>query len=121
MATPESILAEVQSLTAELIEAGICVDQNFPSLVKTTNGEVIVGILNLGNLAITLKNIPYAEAYAVLNDQRSYNIKLLDGGLLQILYRFVSAELIKHRLAFFPSPDLLEYQNNSEIYEQDEL
>ena len=28
---------------------------------------------------------------------------------------------MKHRLAFFPSPDLLEYQNNQDIYDDDEI
>jgi hypothetical protein len=75
----------------------------------------------MDNLSITLKNIPYEESYAELKKSRSYNIRMIDGALIQILYRFDSDEIKRHRLAFFPSPNLLEYQNESEIYETDEL
>lgn len=121
MATPEWIIQQVTSLTADLISSGLCVDQNFPSLRTEPEGEVLVGFSAPSDLSITLKNIPYADAYSVIKEQRSYNMRLIDGGLVQLLYRFQGNELQKHRLAFFPSPDLLEYQNNSEVYEQDEL
>ena len=121
MSDPKDIISEIGKITGSLIASGICTDQNFPTMRKMEGGVVDVGFSNLEDLSITLKNIPYTEAYGILSDRRSYNIKLLDGGLLQILYRFTSGELIRHRLAFFPSPNLLEYQNNSEIYEDDEL
>ena len=38
-----------------------------------------------------------------------------------MMYRFRSAIIVRHRLAFFPSPDLLEYQNNNELYDDDEI
>ena len=37
------------------------------------------------------------------------------------MYLFEEDKLIKYRLAFFPSPSLEEFQNNSEIYEIDEI
>lgn len=118
---PESVLKEISDLTAELIAAGICVDQNFPSLRNADNGETLVGLSKSEHLSITLKNIPYSEAYGVLREHRSYNIRLIDGGMIQMLFTFRNDDLLKQRLAFFPSPDLLEYQNNSEIYDLDEL
>lgn len=121
MATPELLFRETQKLTAELIAVGICTDQNFPAQVIQTDGTVTVGMTKTDRLAITLKNIAYAEAYKVLAEERAYSMRLIDGGLVQILYTFRNRELVKHRLAFFPSPDLLEYQNNAEIYDTDEL
>jgi hypothetical protein len=38
-----------------------------------------------------------------------------------MLYRYQGIHILNHRLAFFPSPDLLEYQNNSDVYENDEM
>ncbi len=119
--TPENVLAEITDVTAELIAAGIIIDQRFPSLRKMTDGRVIVGMPSDADLSITLKNIPYAEAYAVLRDSRSYSMRLIDGGLVQMLFTYDRDGLAKQRLAFFPSPDLLEYQNNSDIYETDDL
>ena len=110
--TPETAIAEIQGLTADLISTGLCIDQNFPSLRRDGSlADVTFG--NTDNLSVTLKNIPYAEAYVALIENRSFNMKLIDGGLIQLLYRYDSDELTRHRLAFFPSPDLLEYQNNS--------
>ncbi|KRB42063.1 DUF2290 domain-containing protein [Phenylobacterium sp. Root700] len=121
MATPDVLLIETQKLTAELIAVGICTDQNFPAQVMHTDGAITVGMSNTNNLAITLKNVPYSDAYKVIADERAFSMRFIDGGLLQILYTFRTGELVKHRLAFFPSPDLLEYQNNAEIYDTDEL
>jgi len=118
---PETVFAEIQRLTSDLIATGLSVDQNFPSIRTMDNGETLVGLSRTEDLAITLKNIPYAEAYEVLRGNRSFNIRLIDGGMIQMLFTFEGEELIKQRMAFFPSPDLLEYQNNSDVYELDEL
>lgn len=118
--TPEEARKEIEDLTGELISVGLCVDQNYPVLVSDgTKAEVTFG--KTQDLSVTLKNIPYADAYTVLATNRSFNLKLIDGGLVQLLYRFDGGNLSSHRLAFFPSPDLLEYQNNSDVYELDEL
>lgn len=118
--TPDHVRTQLQALTADLIEAGLCIDQNFPVLERSGNiTEVHFG--KDMDLAITLRNIPYANAYARLRDKRAYNMCLIDGGIIQALYKFSESRLVRHRLAFFPSPDLLEYQNNSEVYELDEL
>ena len=118
--TPDEVKSELQFLTADLIETGLCIDQNFPILERSGNfTEVHFG--KVVDLAITLKNVPYVESYAILRNNRAFNICLIDGGMVQALYRFSGKTLVRHRLAFFPSPDLLEYQNNSEIYDLDEL
>ncbi|HVJ52508.1 MAG TPA: DUF2290 domain-containing protein [Aliidongia sp.] len=118
--TPEEVRTEIEALTADLISSGICIDQNYPALRR--QGDIAEIDFGRGaDLSITLKNVPYADAYSVLKADRSYNMRLIDGGLIQTLYTFKGGHLVKHRLAFFPSPDLLEYQNNSEIYELDEI
>lgn len=116
-----TIRGEIERITADLIGVGLCVDQNFPVLKIETGKIFSVSFSGLVDLSVTLKNVPYKETYERLIEARSYNIKLIDGGLIQLLYRFVEDELRSHRLAFFPSPDLLLYQNDSEIYEDDVL
>lgn len=44
-----------------------------------------------------------------------------DGALVQLNYVYEDSCLRRHRLAFFPSPDLEEFQNNPEIYLEDEV
>ena len=107
------------NLTAELISAGLSIDQNFPSS-RATGAGVVVGFAGEDALAVTLRNVPYSEAYADLRAARSYNILTPDGGMVQFLYFFQRNQITKHRLSFFPSPDLIEYQNASELYEEDE-
>ena len=60
--------------------------------------------------------MPYAETYAEQYEGRLYNVKMLDGALIQMTFDLEGDELIKYRLAFLSSPDLLEFQNYPEIY-----
>ncbi|EQD52941.1 hypothetical protein B2A_06383, partial [mine drainage metagenome] len=52
----------------------------------------------------------------------AYDTKLVDGGLLVFQYHFDSAgTLLKHRLAYFPNPELPTADEAPELYAQDEL
>ena len=46
---------------------------------------------------------------------------MLDGALIQMMYAFADGTLQRHRLAFFPAPHLEEFQNNPDIYQDDEI
>jgi len=110
------IYNQIQNITAKLILTGLSVQQNFPSI----NNEFIY-ISGNNELSVALKNISYEEIYSVLDRENNYNVKMIDGALIQLMYSFKDAIISKHRLAFFPSPSLEEFQNNSEIYENDEI
>ncbi len=71
--------------------------------------------------SIFLKNISYGSMYAQIMERELFNILMVDGAVLQIQYLFENQNIKKHRLAFFPSPSLEEFQNNSDVYEIDEL
>jgi hypothetical protein len=73
------------------------------------------------HLVSTLKDRAYKDIYDDLNDNRAYNIRMLDGAMLQMTYRFKRDKIEKHRLAFLPSPYLEDFQNYPEIYENDEI
>ncbi|WP_256385409.1 DUF2290 domain-containing protein [Parafrankia colletiae] len=49
------------------------------------------------------------------------NVRMLDGALLQMTYEFTGLALTRSRLAFLPSPDLSEFQNNPDVYMEDVL
>lgn len=118
---PRDVFSQIQTLTSDLISISLCVNQKFPAIVESPEGFVDVTVSNLANLSVSLKNIPYHEIYKELASGGLYNLKMVDGALIQMMYRFKKDELVSHRLAFFPSPDLSEYQNNSDIYEEDEI
>src|SRR5690606_9999259 len=49
------------------------------------------------------------------------NMKLVDGALLQMMYSVQGDALLRHRLAFYPSPNLLPFQDAADSYMRDEL
>ena len=118
---PADIRNQIERLTSDIIGLSLCNDQKFPSVQKLAGQITEVGFRGDNNLSVALKNIPYTEIYNELERVQAYNVKMLDGALIQFLYRFKKDELIKHQLAFFPSPHLDEYQNNPDIYENDEI
>ena len=54
-------------------------------------------------------------------EKKIYNIKMIDGALLTLLYRFSNDRIVAHRLSYFPAPDLIAFQNEPELYAEDEL
>lgn len=120
MLTSKEIYAQIQKLTAELIETGLCDDQNFPSMIKRGCDIEEIGITAADN-SLFLKSISYSEMYCELVRKKIYNVKLIDGALLYMLYRFENDQLLAHRLSYFPAPDLESFQNEPELYLEDEI
>lgn len=120
MINPEAIRQQVESLTTDLIGCSLCDEQKFPSL---RNEPANISRIDFGktDLSFVLKNRPYKEIYNELLRTQVYNLKMIDGALIQLMYKFKEGSLQSHRLAFFPSPYLEEFQNNPEIYEEDNI
>lgn len=121
MPSPKEILAQINSLTADLVGLSLCDRQNFPSLRHLGKKLCEIGFGESGNVSNALKNTSYQDIFKELVRSKSYNLKMLDGALIQMMYRFRDYQLEAYRLAFFPSPTLEEFQNNPEIYLEDEL
>jgi hypothetical protein len=120
MVTPKAILNEMISITEQLIKIGLSQSQNFPLLKKTGKDIYEVGYKS-GDLSVVLKNTSYEDIYSELNGAKNYNFKMIDGALIQMMYFFKDTIITYHRLAFFPSPFLEDFQNEPEIYEMDEI
>jgi len=121
MPTPKDIYHQVKKLTADLVGLSLCDRQNFPALCDLGHGCQEVSIGDRGKISYALKNIPYHEIYSELERTKTYNLRMLDGALIQMMYRFRDCQVEIHRLAFFPSPFLEEFQNNPKIYLEDEI
>lgn len=76
-----------------------------------------ISISGLEEASAALRNRSYAETYNVLREKRAFNMRLIDGALIQFRYRFRQEELVKHVLSFYPSPDLLEYLNDPAFFQ----
>ena len=62
---PVDVLNQINRLTTDVIEVGICEAQNFPSM-KSYPGDIReIGFSSSDN-SIFLKNIPYREMYSEL-------------------------------------------------------
>lgn len=46
---PQNILKQIRQLTVDVIEAGICDAQNFPSLTQSSRGISEIGISSVDN------------------------------------------------------------------------
>jgi hypothetical protein len=121
MLNSTKIFNQIVKLTETLVSLSLCDHQNFPSTHDLSRGYCEIGISNHTDIGSTLKNISYHILYSELLRMQSYNFKMLDGALIQLLYRFKNDIIEYHRLAFFPSPNLEEFQNSPEIYLEDEI
>ncbi|MCY3628895.1 MAG: DUF2290 domain-containing protein [Rhodothermaceae bacterium] len=120
-ASPDRIREQINRLVAFLVDTGLADDQEF-AFQKGPNGKV-VQIIFRGHehLSAALKNRDYREIHSTMTGERAYNVKMLDGALIQMTYEFVDTSLQRHRLAFFPSPILDEFQQDPDIYLDDEI
>lgn len=117
---PKSILKQINRLTSDVIQAGICDAQNFPSLVERPGGVTEIGLSSIDS-SIFLKKISYSEMYLELLKRKHYNLKMIDGALISLLYRFKNNDIVAHRLSFFPAPSLEVFQNEPDLYLEDEI
>jgi len=112
--TLNDTLLEIKSVTLKLIENGLSIQEKHPQRVANK-----IVWESQSDVSIALKNIPYSEKYSILSEARNFNIKMLDGALLQFMYEFNSSgrKLLSHRLAFFPSPFVERYDDVPDEYE----
>lgn len=121
MPTALDIEKEINGIVGYLVEVGLAGDQNFAFRRELHGGVEEITFPHAGHVSIALKDISYTQIYEHLVQERAYNAKMPDGALIQMMYVFNNSTLERHRLAFFPSPHLEEFQNNPEIYLEDEI
>lgn len=116
-----SIKKELDQIITSLIKSGIANDQNFPALRDVSANCFEVTFSGAEHLAIAMSDLPYDQIYSEIDSRRSFSIKLVDGGVMQLSYFFEREELKKHRLAFYPSPSLRSFQECPEDYMVDSV
>ena len=113
-------MAQINELIGHLIEVGLA-DRQHAAFRRSGDNCIEVTFNGGAGVSIALKDRYYAEIYQHLVEVGAYNAKMLDGALIQMMYTFDGGVLQRHRLAFFPSPDLEEFQNNPDIYLIEEI
>ena len=115
--TPRRTCEHINALVRRLVEVGLADDQQYA--FERPNAAVEVTFENAGYVTEALNRAPYEDVYGLFAEHRAFNLKLLDGALVQMEYLFTGKELAKHRLAFLPSPYLDQYEHDPEIYEEE--
>ncbi|MCL6444954.1 MAG: DUF2290 domain-containing protein [Alicyclobacillus sp.] len=119
MPTPEQLVKHINAIIAHLVKVGMASDQNFVFFRDLGDGRSEVTFTGADLLSVALKDREYTEIYSELQAERAFTVLMPDGALLQLTYLFNGPELERHRLAFFPSPFLEDFQSNPEIYLED--
>ena len=104
MATAEAIAAEIRGLTVHLLDAAITRDYHWPT-TRRHRSMATVSFDNDQYIADAMKLGAYTRVYAHLAGGRAYNIMMLDGAIVQFMYRFERRRLTGHRLAYLPAAD----------------
>jgi len=119
---PASVIKQqINSLVLYLVDTGIASDQNLPFCRSNHGSKIEVTFSGARHVSVAMKDKPYTEIYDHLVRERAYNVKMVDGAMIQMMYLFDDTALETHRLAFFPSPYLEEFQNHPKIYLEDEI
>jgi hypothetical protein len=119
--TPKSVQRQIDDLVSKLIELGLSDDQNATVLKQTAKTTFEIRLPGGFTISTALRDRSYEEVYEELAMARAYNLRLLDGAMVQMMYEFQDGALLRHRLAFFPSPRLTPFQESPEVYLQDAL
>lgn len=119
--TPKQTLQQINILTEALVEMSLSNEQNFPTTHGKTNAMFEITVNTAASMSVALKNVAYRDIYGELEKARCFNIKMLDGALIILRYRFRSGAICEHTLSYFPSPDLENFQNDPEVYIEDEI
>lgn len=111
---------QINCLIVFMVENGLADDQSF-AFSRDNGNRIEVTFEKSDEVWIALKDIQYEEIYQQLAMEGAYNLRMLDGALIQMMYEFSGRELQRHRLAFYPSPHLDEFQNTPDIYLDDDV
>ena len=120
MTTPNQIVDHINELITYLVKISLADDQCF-AFQRSERDIVQVTFAGAEHVSFALRDRSYKDIYQHLRQDRAYNVKMLDGALIQMMYAFANGTLQRHRLAFFPAPHLEEFQNNPDIYQDDEI
>ena len=119
--TSRQTLKQINDLMEWLVGLSLSSEENFPATHGNHNAAFEITVSNAQSMSIALKNVSYRDIYVELEKARCFNFKMLDGALVLIRYRFRRGVICEHSLSYFPSPDLEHFQNDPELYLEDEI
>lgn len=119
--TPQETLEDIMMTIRLAIEAGLSDQQRYPAMRKTGRDDYVIYIQDSPDLSASMKDRSYEDIYDDLDKGGAYNLRMIDGALVQMLYTFHGNEISSHRLSVFPSPRLEIYERAQQAYEEDQI
>ncbi len=119
--SPDDTIQQILAVIRLAIESGLSDAQRYPAMRRTGREDYTIYIQDSPDLSVSLKDRPYAAIYDDLQKSGAFNLRMIDGALVQMLYTFKRNEVTSHRLCVFPSPSLEIYERAQQEYEGDEL
>lgn len=119
--TPGQTLKQIKKFTEVLVGLSLSNEQNFPATHGSMKAVFEITVSTAANMIVALKNVAYRDIYEELEKARCFNVKMLDGALITLRYRFRAGAICEHSLSYFPSPDLEHFQNEPEVYLEDDI
>lgn len=109
------ICKQIAHINQSFLQTTFHVDSNAPSSRKGVTDTIVWdGFDDISNV---LKDSSYIKIYDDCVQKRAFNFKLIDGGLIQLMYRCKGNDILMHRLAFYPNPHTERYLDNLEEFE----
>jgi len=119
--TAKRTVSQIRLIITKLIKTGLSIQQNWPVLTGRPRGIEEIAITGNPPLSTAMKNIPYKDIYTSIVAEKAFHVKMLDGALIQMCYRFNGGHIDSHRLCMFPAPDLDSFDFDPEPYDRDEV
>ena len=110
------LAGEINAAILKLVEIGLADRYNLAT-VQRRPGEIAV-TAPVPTDSSVIKKRPYPDIYSSQLSRDAYNVQFLDGAIAQIGYKFDDVQLLTHRLAYLPAPDLEPYQTDPDLYVQ---
>lgn len=117
--SPKSVLRQASDFMEYVVSTGLASGENVP-ILRSTRAVTEVTFSRARFVSVALKKQGYQDIHDELLDRKAYNFKMVDNALIQMMYQFDSEGLVKHRLAFFPSPILVDFEVHSDSYFHEE-
>ena len=119
----DTFRAELIDLIGYVISESLVDDQNIPARRSRGNDIVVLQSDYWDSAPRLQRNIAYAQLHSELVEARAYDLRFLDGAIVQMQYEFSekSGGLLRSRAAFLPAPDLTAFQEQPDLYLLDEV
>ena len=112
----------INRIQGEFIKKSLCDEYN-PPATSTNSDFRVIGFNNDTLISIAYSDTKYVDIYNELESKKAFSLKLIDGALIQISYRFHKSkeEVLQHRLAYFPRADLPAWDSDPEFYKNENV